>query len=245
MKKTIVLCTTNRNIHEQTRQCLYALIRAGAGYMETNGCADVTLARNIALSAVYEATREPLVREKRDMLLMVDDDMIFDVATAQAVVDSARATGVAASAMYATTAATLAACRLTLVLADGDPGYEQLWMTGLGLIAIPLSRLEELAVRSPRFKFGAEKEYVAFTSSTCENGAWFSEDFTLCKELGGVHLLPVCAGHMKTIPLWPDETTVHRIRTGQRLDETDKLQTLPKIVDVLTDRAPVELAGGE
>ncbi len=220
MKRTIVLISHNRPIQEGTRQCLGQLTHAGAAYLAQSGCADVALARSVALTAACHTLRQlnehHLSSITRDTVLMVDDDMVFTLDQVQQLVTHARETGVAASAMYATTLGTLAATRLKR--AEHDAGAEQRWCTGLGLIAIPARLLLELERDSEPFIFTNDRRtHTAFTWSKAEGGEWWSEDYTFCRRLGGVHLLPIGVGHLKTIPIYPDDETIAAIAEGRRL----------------------------
>jgi len=209
MNRTIVVLSHNRPIQDATRECLGALTRAGAAYLTHYGTADVALARCYALSEACNALR--MFNEQvagitpRDTILMVDDDMLFSIDQAQALVDRSRETGVAASAMYATTMATVAAARIA--------GTDR-WLTGLGLLAIPAGALLELERDSESFAV-KDKRYTQFTWSKVDRGAWFSEDFTLCQRLGGVYLLPIAVGHLKVLPIYPDDETIAAIRENR------------------------------
>lgn len=240
MKKTILVISHNRPIQDGTREALAVLTRAGAPLVTQRGCADVALARCMALSAACDTIRnlntqvkeswqnfhshthglgcgenqtacpERPTRTEFDVVLMIDDDMLFTLEQAAELVTHARETGVPASAMYATTEGRLAAGKL--------PGMER-WYTGLGLLAIPAALLLKLEADSPSFPL-KNGVFTAFTSSSCHDGKWFSEDFELCRRLGGVHLLPMAVGHLKTIPIYPDETTVALVRAGKPLPES-------------------------
>jgi hypothetical protein len=207
MQKTIALCTHNRPIHSQTNQALHAIRRAGAALIDhADAPTDVTLGRNLGLSAACaQLDRMP----GRDLVLLVDDDIVFTLADAQALADHARATGWPASAMYSTRSGELAASEWGNY---GAVGARPLWLTGLGLIAIPAAKL--LALRSASECFDEGDKY-GFTRSGVDGGQYLSEDFTLCKRLGGVHLLPVPVGHVKTIAIYPNDETVKAIREGR------------------------------
>jgi hypothetical protein len=216
VKNTILVVSTNRDMQAATRECLSQLRRAGAQYVEQSGCSDVALARCMALSGACNALRllnEPdnlsLTRGPFDTILMVDDDMTFTVDQAQELVNHTRAHAVPASAAYATLGGTLAASPID----EGKFG-RQLWKCGLGFLAIPAALLLLLEKKSPKFEL-ISGIYSAFTSSCArDDGQWWSEDFELCHRLGGVHLLPIAVGHLKTIPLFPDDVTIAQIRNG-------------------------------
>lgn len=211
-------------MQDGTRKAIVALMEAGALYIDQCGSADVSLARNIALSGACKALRSS-AQGPRDVVLMVDDDMLFTVTDAEDLAEHARRTNVAASAMYATTLGTLAATRLQTP--EGEP---QRWAAGLGLLAIPGPLLLELQDRSEAFEFMNEPHH-GFTWSHAANGNYWSEDYTLCRRLGGVHLLPIAVGHIKLVPLYPDEETIACIRDGRRLVGDLDSKVLSRIAD--------------
>jgi hypothetical protein len=219
MNRTIVVLSHNRPIQDRTRACIAALTHAGAAFISHYGTADVALARCYALSAACSAVRslndtlrahlseEAYKASSRETILMVDDDMEFTLEQAQALVTHSRVTGVPASAVYATTMATIAATRIDAT---------DRWLTGLGLLAIPAGVLIALELVSAEFTI-RDQSFRQFTWSKSSRGAWFSEDYTLCQRLGGVHLLPIAVGHLKTIPIYPDAETIDAIRENRRI----------------------------
>jgi len=204
MKKTLIVISSNRGWARELEQSLEAMQSAGAILLEEYGSPCVCFARCRALSMACETLRS---FADRDVVLMVDDDMQIPLATAQLVVDEARERGEACSAIYATQSRTIAA----------EQRKDGRWMTGCGTLAIPRHMLLELEQRSPSFEMRG-KAYTAFTSTGARNGRWMGEDFTLCDNLGGVHLLPAAVGHVKPVPLWPDDETLARI--GLRIAES-------------------------
>lgn len=237
MNRTVIAISYNRSMQEGTRACLMALMNAGAQLVQQTGSADVALARNMALTMALRSlvtlnrSEKLAPAEHFDTVLMVDDDMVFTLAQAQELVTHARETGVGASAMYATMNGTLAATRLFT-----PPPEPQRWLVGLGLLAIPGALLQKVAKASPAFDIHGEQQ-AEFTWSATMRGRWYSEDYTLCRRLGGVHLLPIAVGHLKTVPLYPHEETVTCIAEGRRLPgELDS-----KILDHLTDPEMLEL----
>jgi hypothetical protein len=233
VKNTVIVCSTNRAVQDQTRQAIEYLCSQGAELIWQTGSADVAFARNVALTGALRcvATHNKVRPEPIDVVLMVDDDMTFTLEQAQELVTHARETGVAVSAMYATLMGTLAATRLYT-----PPGEPQRWLAGLGLLAIPFPLLQELARRSEIFQSHGE-ERIEFTWAAAHNGEWFAEDYVLCRRLGGVHLLPMGVGHLKVIPVYPDAETIGRIARGERLPGDTDLKLLSRVED------PVMLAG--
>lgn len=203
MKKTLVLMSSNREMEKQTRATLDGFGAAGAKILLERGSACVAFARNRALSLACENLRGAC--SECDIVLMIDDDMEIDVASAQKVIDAARSSGVASSAAYATIVSRLAGTRW-----KERPGR---WLVGLGCLAVPVGLLLELERESDSFEMNG-KAYSAFTWVNAEKGEWVSEDFRLSKRLGGVQLLPVGVGHIKKWRIEPDRATLDEIAKG-------------------------------
>lgn len=245
MKHTVIVCSSNRAVQEKTRHGIETLVNAGAELVWQTGSADVAFARNMALTGALRhiATRNKAAAAPKpssfalqydpggvtnppdplDTILMVDDDMEFTLAQAQELVNHSRREGVAASAMYATTLGTLAATRLYT-----PPGNQQRWLVGLGFLAIPLAVLQDVARRSEIFESHGE-ERVEFCWTAAYDGSWCAEDYTLCRRLGGVHLLPMGVGHLKVLPVYPDDHTIALIRDNKRLPGDTEAKVLQRI----------------
>ena len=191
MKNTIVVMSSNREMERQTAESLTELAKLGAIRLLESGSPDVAFSRCRALSWTCDQLRE---HPERDMVLMVDDDMVIAGETAQIVVEQSRRLQIPCSAAYTTVNAMLAAERLPTGL----------WLAGLGCLAIPRAVLLDLEQRSESFE-NSGVVYSAFTWCGPENGKWIAEDFRLCRRLGGVKLLPVMVGHVKKWELWPDD----------------------------------------
>jgi hypothetical protein len=105
------------------------------------------------------------------------------------------------------------------------------WITGLGFLAIPRAALLALADDSPAFEWRAGQMAWAFCESKVhylgdgeqQRTMWIGEDYCLCLRLGGVDLLPIAVGHLKTVPLTADEETLRRIREGEPVGGDDAL----------------------
>lgn len=235
MAGVVILVTSNRGAKKQTMQSIENCRARGAICFQIAAGSDVTLARNLALSAVWRAYRDgQLAPRVPEVLLLVDDDMVFELEAVAALIEHARTHGEPASAMYATMAGTLAATRVR-----EWPGF---WLAGLGLLAIPWKLFAFLVEESQRFTMGLDGlDQWAFTSSTwrpndddeSKPGQWMSEDYTLCRRMGGVRLLPVAAGHLKEIPLWPDDETIAKVRDGAELESYREGMQIPKLVSEL------------
>ncbi len=208
MKNTLIVMSSNRETEPGTRDSLQQLRRAGAGFMKQEGVPDVAMARCQALSFACDALRGPAA--DRDVVLMMDDDMLVDVDAAQAVVTQARDRRCATSAAYSTRLATLAGMRWK------ESPIKGRWLVGLGCVAIPRHLLFDLEAISETFELQG-KSLTAFTWCGPENGLWIAEDYRLSMRLGGVELLPIGVGHIKKTPLFPDDDTLSRIAQNEDL----------------------------
>jgi len=206
MKNTLVVMSSNREVEKQTKNTLQNLASLGAMLLMETGSADVAFARCRALSWACQKLRE---YPERDIVLMLDDDMEVPAHTAQALADKARELGRACSAVYATLSAKVAASRW----AD----HPDLWLVGLGCVAIPRDLLLDLEQRSESFEVGSGV-CRAFTWSGPDRGTWIAEDYRLSINLGGVHLCPLPVGHIKKGALWPDDETIDRLAHGRSLE---------------------------
>ena len=201
MNRVLVVRSSNRPIPLECAASVHALEAAGAGVVDQTGSAEVSLARNLALSRALDVLRKPEARPF-DLVLMVDDDMVFAMRAAELVVAHARATGLPASACYA--------------LANGSIPFERLpggrFMGGLGFVAVPVAVLASLATRSSVVTTDSGEAFWEFTSSASEaredgTRRWLPEDYRLTRELGGVDLLPIAIGHLKAKVVMPDRAT--------------------------------------
>jgi hypothetical protein len=214
MKRTLVLITSNRELKGLTKECVLEFRKAGAELLMVDGGSDISQARNAALSTACNYLRQD--GSERDVVLLLDDDMVLSSDGAMALLDGARAFGVPCSGVYAVAPEhdqKVGHSRLAGGPWQGQrfEGGAQKWRMGLGCLAVPTAMLLELEQRSESYAVRGT-QYSAFTWSTCENGEWIAEDFRLCQRLGGVRLLPVGAGHVKEITLWPDPSTLEGVR---------------------------------
>lgn len=204
MKNVIIAIATNRPIASDTQRCLSELMQAGAKKLTSEGSSDVAYARNVTLSFVV---REFEKNPELNVALLIDDDMLFNLAQAVELCTHALAHGCAASAVYSTAISEIAAT--TRWAPEGK------WLAGLGFLAIPRQALLELAELSPSFEMRGHKIWE-FTRSALHvvdgHSRWYGEDYWLCARLGGVDVLPIAVGHLKTVPLVPDEETLRRVR---------------------------------
>ena len=184
--KLVVVTISNRNPDPEATE---SIARLRAPVLPLRGCSDLVLARNAVL------TRLCLLQAvtKWDCAILVDDDMVFTPEDVQRLAEHAMQRCHPVSACY--------------VLADGALAaapYQGRWVTGLGLMAVPMSRLMEIYEQSPRFHAGRTGADLAlFTQAGVIDGQWRPEDYQFCMRFGGVDLLPVRAGHVKIKTLYP------------------------------------------
>ena len=201
MKNVLVVRSSNRAIDEAAADCVLALVSDGAALIKQRGSSEVSYARNFALTSAVRALKHPT--SQADVVLMVDDDMVFTPAQAFELTGAAVRIGAPCSACY--------------LLGNGFPPFERLpsgrFVGGLGMLAIPRSCLLELAERSHVYRDREGQPMVEFTWSASDLDAagdrrWVSEDWRLTERLGGFELLPIAIGHLKTRALFPPAATI-------------------------------------
>jgi hypothetical protein len=199
---------SGRGVAPSTRECCE---RSGLRSTVIGNINDTALARNITLTKCVRSGRD------FDVVLLVDDDMVFHPEAATSLVSLAHEMQAPVSAAYLTREGDVAATPMEEELSSN--WKDNRWLTGLGLVAIPLKMLKELALKSVDVSEDP-LEIIAF----CWSGPgafrgrakWFSEDYCLLSRLGGAILMPVGAGHLKTVPIWPSEESLKQLaETGQ------------------------------
>lgn len=194
MKKTLIVYSSNRATGSEFNASIRQSIVAGCCIVEQQGTPDVALARNFALTKAVKI----LSHRSHDVLLMVDDDMVWTESAQKRLVDHVRETKEPASAGY--------------ILRDGNLAAHYRgprWNVGLGFLAIPADMILALAEKCDTFEFGGLK-WLEFTRSGVveKNGerSWVGEDYYFTDRLDGVNLVPIAVGHIKTRVLMPSES---------------------------------------
>lgn len=229
-----IAVATHRGIDHRTRESLDAL---RCRMVITYGVSDTSLARNVQLSRALRTAQ----KLASPIVLMVDDDMVFSKEVAQATCQAALLLGRPVSAMCAVQAGHLAGApwpegdKQPLVDADElEPWMGKGWLTGCAFLAIPTTTLIDLAMRSETLTLPGEEHTTEFTWSCSEVmpdkddpsknvRRWLSEDYRLALRLGGVVMAPYPIGHVKPIPLWPDEESIARLKETGSLEEVEEL----------------------
>lgn len=195
IKETILSCATHRGLTIETLGSIQAC--AFKGVTLTQGIADVALARCHQFKKALEAVEHYKAR----YVLFVDDDMVWTPAKADTVIEESKEGPI--SARYVSGGldnAKLAASPLT----STQPGQTvpDRFLTGLGFLAMEALTLQAFISHMPRVKWGPEA-IPAVTSSGPVEDRWFSEDYVLTMNLGGVRLSAVEVGHVKPCTLLP------------------------------------------
>lgn len=212
MKSTIVLCTTHRGMSDETYESV--VNSQPVAIMKHKGSACIDIARSVSFDQAVNALNAPTCAGV-DMILNVDDDMVFSPQHAQMVVDEARKRQHPVSARYATITRKVAAMRSPL-------GFEKypLPFTGLGFLAIPKACLLFVAEQldaTEGGRIGNVRAWCRTGEVPAFPGAWSPEDLWFCNHFGGVHLSEtVTVGHMKTFAIVPKEDASLIVVPGQR-----------------------------
>src|SRR4030095_9171090 len=138
MKNLVIVMASNRpQPNGQLFKSLATFIAHGTAIIHHVATTDVALARNISLSLTHNL----LQQKKHDMVLMLDDDMVFTDDEVVLVLKHAFESGRPTSACYVLANGALSARR-----------REGKWFTGLGFLAIPAKLLLELGDNSEAFE---------------------------------------------------------------------------------------------
>ncbi len=197
MKGILLVYSSNRNLAPEFEVSLQASVMAGAGVAKWEGASDVVFARNVSLSKASEVLlNNP---NRFDVVLMVDDDIVWQIEQARALAEHCRVTGRPSAGCYV-----MKDGRMAAHFADGA------WQCGLGFVAIPARTLLDTYISSRRFKGASGEPVREFTKSGVEGpdeseGEWKGEDYWLTRRLGGVDLLPIGVGHIKQVVLYPQK----------------------------------------
>lgn len=213
MNKTIVLCTTHRGMSDETYESV--VNSQPVAILKHKGSACIDIARSVSFDRAVDALNSPACAEV-DMILNVDDDMVFSPQHAQAVVDEARKRQHPVSARYATITRKVAAMR-------SPTAAYRLPFTGLGFLAIPKPCLlfvaEQLDAQEGG-RIGNVRAWCRTGEIAPFPGAWSPEDLWFCNHFGGVYLSDtVTVGHLKTFAIVPkDDASLIVLPPGARRD---------------------------
>jgi hypothetical protein len=218
MEKTLILVPTHRGISPETAECIGAL--KCPSIIRVRGRADVVKARCEAFDAAIEHTQGTPI----DTVLCLDDDMVFPPAAALELVAISRRLNEPVSGVALTENGVISAMPWKpngFTVTDRPR-----WLTGLACMALPLERLRQLArqlddAREGRRLGGPEQGQARFPPGLrrwCDSGEhparvgeWTSEDLWFCLQWHGVLLAGVGFGHLKRVPLYPEEAVLKQL----------------------------------
>lgn len=207
MNKVLIVMVSNRDLQPQTEACVRELRERGMAYALSNAGSDVAQARNFSLSRACEMLRE---HPEWDTVFMLDDDMVCKVEDVAELLKQTRERQQPCSCIYMTEDQRLAG-GLWLQGGRFDDGTFK-WQMGLGALMIPRAALLELEASSASYEQTDAGVLTEFTWTEAEGGEWIGEDYRLCRRLGGVRLLPLEAGHVKRVALWPHPKSLDTVR---------------------------------
>jgi hypothetical protein len=198
MQRTVIVLVTHRGLADDTAECVAKL--GCPSIIKVKGCPDQSKGRSMSIDAAFDKTSGTAI----DTVLLLDDDQIFDQKTVLDLVEHSRTTQECCSGVTVTADGKLCARPLSQLVRI--PGSPVRWLTGLGCLAVPRARLVKLRDTLPKTagithwcRSGPHPDYP---------GEWFPNDFWFCHHFGGVLLIPLAFGHLKFMPIWPDERMV-------------------------------------
>jgi hypothetical protein len=193
MKTTLAVCTTHRGMSDETYE---SVVNAQPiAIMKHKGSACVDIARSVTFDRAH-ATLE--AHPNIDMLLCVDDDIVFTPQHAETLIAEARKRQHPVSGRYATIERNVAAMR---------PPGGGMYYTGLGFLAIPRAPFMLVAEQldsNEMGRIGKVRTWCRTGEVAAFPGAWSPEDLWFCNHFGGVYLSEtVVVGHLKTFAIAP------------------------------------------
>jgi hypothetical protein len=224
MEKTLILVPTHRGISPETAECIGAL--KCPSIIRVRGRADVVKARCEAFDAAIEHTQGTPI----DTVLCLDDDMVFQPPAALELVAISRRLNEPVSGVALTENGVISAMPWrpnSFTLSDRPR-----WLTGLACMAVPIERLRKLAKQLDDARegrtLGAPAPSMAHWASAsafppgirrwCDSGEhperpgeWTSEDLWFCLQFAGVLLAGVGFGHLKWVPLYPEDAVLKQL----------------------------------
>jgi hypothetical protein len=201
MDRTVIVLVTHRGLCDETAEAVAAL--QCPSIIKVKGLANLAKARSLAFEKAFQATEGTPV----DTVLSIDDDMVFGAKDVNDLVGHSRVTAECCAGVALNHEGKLTARPLTpLVVVPGSPVR---WLTGLACMAIPRQRMKR--IRPKLREVGGIPEWCQTGAHPDYPGEWLPEDFWFCHHFGGVVLLPVAIGHIKPMPLWPDDRMLREI----------------------------------
>lgn len=195
--KILCVCTSHRGLVLETRQCVDALACADIPTIMNIGCADIALARNMDITRGLERANE----EGIDVLVLIDDDMVFNVEQVKQIAEHAYGADHPVSGIYIMKNRDLVVWRIP---------DTKLFVGGMGFMAVSVKLLNERVKTLKKFTWKDSWAYE-FCVAGPVDGVWRQEDKCFCEVFGGVELAPIIVAHMKVMPMMPDRPSMERI----------------------------------
>jgi hypothetical protein len=215
-----IWCATHRGA---APECARAMRDTGFRVNLIEGVSDTALARNLTLTRA-------VARCSAEVVIMCDDDMVFEPGKAHKLAELALRLDSPVSGLYVLKSGHSAAWPYK----PGADWQEARWLTGLGFLAIPLSHLRALAEKS--IECDGRGTGDPFVTAFCWSGPrvpeasegrdgayWESEDYCLTRRLGGVVLAPMGVGHLKFVPLVPSLDSIAEVERGRVVGQKEKV----------------------
>lgn len=206
MDRTVIVVVTHRGLSDETAEAIASL--KCPSIIKVKGLANLAKARSIAFEQAYQATEDTPI----DTVLSLDDDMVFAAKDVVDLVGHSRITAECCAGVALNQEGLLTARPLDpLVVVPGAPAR---WLTGLACMAIPRHRMKRIRPNLPTV--GGIVQWCQTGAHPSYPGEWLPEDFWFCHHFGGVVLLPVPIGHIKPMPLWPDDRMLREVMSHGR-----------------------------
>jgi hypothetical protein len=210
MRNTLILTVTHRGLSDETYE---SIIKTDCrSVLKIKGQACIDRARSIGFDKALQAFRAlddarnsdphgPVADPDNDVLLCVDDDMVFSPHDAQNLVDHCRKTKHPVSALAVNSHGELTH-KPWPSLVRSEAIQTDRYATGLAFMAVPRRPFERIAETLP--KCGDIRVWCLTGPNPTFPGQWIGEDYAFCQLWAGVHLLPsVQVGHVKSTVLYP------------------------------------------
>lgn len=201
MDRVLIVVVTHRGLSDETAEAIADL--KCPSIIKVKGMSNLPKARSLAFDQALQASEGTPI----DTILAIDDDMLFKAKDVVDLVEHSRTTGELCTGIALASDGKLCARPVKqMVLVPGAPLR---WMTGIFCMAIPRIRLARVAPTLP--VVGGIREWCQTGNHPAFPNEWFPEDFWFCHHFGGVVLLPIPIGHLKPMPIWPDERMLREI----------------------------------
>lgn len=174
-----------------------------------------------ARNVLIEDCLEDCIRDGRQTVLLLDDDMVVDPNHLELLCtwrpdDRKTLKFPVRTGVYIKENGMLAGNRARDLglLECGDR-----WLFGLGCFAVRREWLEAVGADVDTYSVPGGRKVHAWCTASARNGRWFDDDYSVCARLGGAALDYRCrAGHIKRQVFWPADESLELIERGLPID---------------------------